>query len=268
MLIRKPHVAGSFYPSDASELRGFFESIFQPVRQQIAAKAVILPHAGYVYSGKTAAAVVSRAQFPSAVLMIGPNHHGIGEEFALYPEGEWETPLGCSAVDSDVTKKMLARSAYLSADEEAHACEHSLEVLLPFLQKAAPRIRIVPLLINTFNLKRAKAVALDCAEVLASSGAPVSVAVSTDMNHFESDAMTRQKDRYALEAIGNMDEEALAASVKEHRISMCGFVPVYMLLTMRSLLGFHKATLVDYRTSGEATGDTQRVVGYAGFIFE
>jgi AmmeMemoRadiSam system protein B len=268
MLIRKPHVAGSFYPSDASELRGFFESIFQPVRQQIPAKAVILPHAGYVYSGKTAAAVVSRAQFFSTVLMIGPNHHGIGEEFVLYPEGEWETPSGRSCVDFALTKKLLARSAYLSADEEPHDCEHSLEVLLPFLQKASPGIRIVPLLINSFNLKRAKAVALDCAEVLAAAGEPVSVAVSTDMNHFESDAMTRQKDRYALQAIENLDEEALAAAVKEYRISMCGFVPVYMLLLMRSLLGFHKATLVDYRTSGDVTGDTQRVVGYAGFIFE
>jgi len=96
----------------------------------------------------------------------------------------------------------------------------------------------------------------------------VTVVISNDMSHYEPDVITRAKDRFALEAIVNLDAEALARSVRTHRITMCGFVPVYMLLVMAAKIGIRKAKLVDYRTSADATGDRSRVVGYAGFIFE
>jgi AmmeMemoRadiSam system protein B len=268
MLIRKPHVAGSFYPSDPSELREFFESGFQPVKQLIAAKAIIVPHAGYVYSGKTTAHVVSRIQVPETVVLIGPNHHGIGEEFTIDPEGAWETPLGRVPVDSSLVSALMKRSRHLTANASAHQYEHSLEVVVPFLQKKNPSVRIVPLLINTMHLHRVKSVALECADILASKGESVLIAVSTDMSHYESDETTRRKDQFALRAIENLDPDALVHAVQDYRITMCGFVPVFMLLVMHEILHFRKAVLVDYRTSADATGDYERVVGYAGFVLE
>jgi AmmeMemoRadiSam system protein B len=266
MLIRKPHVAGSFYPSDPSELREFFDSSFQPAKQLVAAKAIVVPHAGYVYSGKTTAHVLSRVQVPETVVLIGPNHNGIGEEFSIDPEGGWETPLGKVSIDSALASELMSRSRHLTANPVAHRFEHSLEVIVPFLQKKNPSVHIVPLLINTMNLQRVKSVALECAEILAKKGGSVLIAVSTDMSHYESDETTRRKDQFALRAIEHMDPDELVHAVQDYRITMCGFVPVYMLLVMREILHFRKATLVDYRTSADATGDYERVVGYAGFV--
>ncbi len=268
MLIRKPHVAGSFYPSDPAELRQFFDAYFQPTAKLIQAKAIILPHAGYIYSGQTASRVVSRIEVPGRVFMMGRNHHGLGEEFSICAEGQWETPLGKVAIDEDLAKTVLARSQHIKNDPDAHAAEHSLEVLVPFLQKKNPALRMVPMCVGTMNLARAKTVALECAEAISASREPVMIAVSTDMSHYEPDDVTRKKDRYALHAIENLDDEALVKAVKENRITMCGFIPVYMLLVMHKQLRFMKATLVDYRTSADATGDRSRVVGYAGFIIE
>lgn len=268
MLIRKPHVAGSFYPSDPAELRQFFDAYFQPSAKLLQARAIILPHAGYIYSGQTACRVVSHIQVPDKVFMMGPNHHGYGEEFSICTEGEWETPLGKVRIDSSLAQAMVKRSPHVRNDPQAHTFEHSLEVLLPFLQKKNPALQIVPMMVGTMNLARAKTVAMECAEVLSQCGEPVLIAVSTDMSHYEPDDVTRKKDQYALRAIENLDEEALAQAVKDHRITMCGFVPVYMLLVMHKQLRFRKAALIDYRTSADATGERDRVVGYAGFVIE
>ncbi|MFA6599868.1 MAG: AmmeMemoRadiSam system protein B [Candidatus Omnitrophota bacterium] len=266
--IRKPHVAGSFYPADPSELREFFDTSFHSAPNPVRAKAVIVPHAGYVYSGQTAANVFSRVEVPAQVVLIGPNHHGMGAEFAVDPDGIWETPLGRVEIAAPLAKQLLAHSSSLTADSPAHAFEHSLEVIVPFLQKRNPSVQIVPLLLNTLNLARVRRTALECARVIAESGGDILLAVSTDMSHYESDEATRHKDPFALRAIENLDAEALACAVKDHRITMCGFVPVYMLLAMHEILHFEKATLVDYRTSADASGDYERVVGYAGFILE
>src|SRR5688572_12611387 len=132
MLIRSPYVAGSFYPSDSTELNHFCRQHLQSVDPPVTAKAVILPHAGYVYSGKTACKVLSRVAVPELNLLIGPNHRGYGSEFAVFKNGEWQTPLGSTQIDSGFADSLLAASPHLKADESAHASEHSLEVLLPF----------------------------------------------------------------------------------------------------------------------------------------
>ncbi len=267
MHVRKPAVAGSFYPSDSSELgeylkKGCFQGPVRPV------KALITPHAGYIYSGRTALKVFSQIEVPERNLLIGPNHRGMGSDFALYPDGVWKTPLGEVSVDQDLAAKLLESSHDLHADPEAHGFEHSLEVILPFLQIKNPQARIVPLIAGTLDWERARTAALAMGERLASFADPVLVVVSNDMSHYENEASTREKDRYALDAILNLDPAGLVEAVTRHRITMCGFIPVYMLLIMAATLGITKASLVEYTTSAEASGDYDRVVGYAGFIFE
>ena len=267
MLVRRPHVAGSFYPSESAALRQFCKANLPPSRE-LSARAVILPHAGYIYSGQTACLVLSRVKVPELNLLIGPNHRGYGADFSLYDEGEWETPLGAVPIETAAAREMLAACPNLKKDCEAHADEHSLEVLVPFLQFKNPSVKILPVIAGTLNLERTREFAQALGNFLAARSETRLVVVSTDMSHYEDDRATRKKDQYALDAILNLDAESLVQAVKRHRITMCGFIPVVALLLMSEALGVRKTTLVDYRTSADATGDTDRVVGYAGFIFE
>lgn len=227
----------------------------------------MLPHAGYFYSAKTACEVLRRVEVPELCFLIGPNHEGRGHPFALASEGSWETPAGPVPLEQEFAQGLLKASSDLTADSKAHEMEHSLEVEIPLLQFRNPRVRIVPLVIGTLNLERTREVALSVLPFLKTRSEFLLV-LSTDMSHYESDRATRKKDRYALEAIEALDEEKLAERVKTHRITMCGLAPVYFGLILAKALGARKGTLVDYRTSADASGDYERVVGYAGFIIE
>ena len=268
MLIRQPHVAGTFYPDDPSELRQFCKPWLVSAAPNISARAVILPHAGYIYSGKTACRVLSRIRVPEKNVLIGPDHRGVGSDFSLFAEGQWETPLGTVSIDETLSRSILAGCPTLKADPQAHAFEHSLEVLVPLLQIKNPSAKIVPLIVGTLNLQKAKQVAVEIAGALKRETETVLVVVSNDMSHYENDVSTRKKDQYALHAIGQLDADALVDAVRQHRVTMCGFVPVYMLLVMAHEIGIQRSTLVEYCTSGDATGDRDRVVGYAGYLFE
>lgn len=268
MQIRQPHVAGTFYPSDPSEIEKFCRPHLVSSESKVKARAVILPHAGYIYSGALACKVLSRIEIPLKILLIGPNHRGYGSDFAVFTKGQWETPLGRVPVDEEIAAALLESSRDFQKDEEAHAFEHSLEVEVPLLQSLSASFKIIPLIVGTLNLEALRRAALQMGEALAGCLQSLLVAVSNDMSHYEADAVTRVKDRYALDAILNLDAEGLARAVKKYQITMCGFAPVYMMLVMKESLGIQKAELVGYSTSGDVTGDRERVVGYAGFIFE
>lgn len=228
---------------------------------------MILPHAGYVYSGKTAGKVLRQVEVPETCFLVGPNHEGSGERFALYPEGSWETPLGPVSIDRDFAAGLLESSHELRVDWEAHEREHSLEVELPFLQYRNPKVRIVPLAVGTLDRDRAGEVARGLSECLKNRSEFLIVA-SSDMSHYESDEVTRKKDLAALRALAALDEEAFAEAVEANRVTMCGFIPVYLTILLAKARGATKAELVDYRTSAEASGDYDRVVGYAGVVME
>lgn len=267
-LLRKPHAAGSFYPSEPSEIREFCESYLSASgNSAVNARAVILPHAGYVYSGKTACLVLDKVQVPDTVVLIGPNHWGTGSAFAIYAQGIWETPLGKVPIASDLAASMFEASHDLKMDDKAHAKEHSLEVLVPMLQIKNPQFRMVPLIVGSLDFEELSSVAQDLGAFLASRKEKPLLVISNDMSHYAPDDITRKKDRYALDAILALDDEALLNAVQKHKITMCGLAPVYMLLVMHEALGITEAELVHYTTSAEASGDTSRVVGYAGFIF-
>jgi MEMO1 family protein len=265
MQLRKPYVAGSFYPSEPSELLSFFKEHLSPGGQTV--RAVVLPHAGYVYSGRTACRTLSQTAVPEEVLLIGPDHRGAGSGFSAYPQGAWETPLGRSEI-SEIATLVLESSREVRAEPEAHFMEHSLEVLIPMLQYKNPGTRIAPLLIGTLDARHAGAVAAGIGQALAARAGKFLTVISNDMSHYEPDAATREKDKHAVEAILKLDAGGLLRAVQLHGITMCGIMPVFMLLMMKDALGIKKARLVEYTTSAAASGDYDRVVGYAGFIFE
>ena len=276
--VRTPAVAGRFYPGRAEELlrevREFTSTAKIPIETgQIAAIGCVAPHAGYIYSGGVAGAVYSRLKIPERCVILCPNHTGKGRPLAIMANTTWQTPLGEVAADADMGARLLRRFPALQEDSAAHRTEHAIEVQLPFLQTQQPELNIVPIAIGTgdFNLLRGLGEAL--ADVIADrheedQKEKVLIIASSDMNHYESDAITRVKDHKAIECVLAMDARALWEVVMNEDISMCGFGPTVVMLTAAKLLGATSAKLVKYATSGDVSGDYESVVGYAGIIVE
>ncbi len=267
-MLRSPAVAGLFYSSSAEALADEVARCLDRSAQRQRAIAAVSPHAGLMYSGLVAGSVYSRLALPDTIILIGPNHTGIGPAVSVYPEGAWQMPGGAVSIDRDLAQQVLARCPHAEADTSAHQQEHCLEVQLPFLQHGNRHIRIVPIVLGTRDPALCRSVGESLAAIVsatdAAGGRPLLVA-STDMNHYESDAVTREKDRHAIAAIAGLDPEGLDAAVIDHRISMCGIAPTLAVLHAARGLGATGATLVNYATSADRGGDRDRVVGYAGF---
>jgi MEMO1 family protein len=263
---RKAAVAGSFYPGNEAELRRMVGRLVEPKAAKVKALAVISPHAGFVYSGQVAGAVFSSVELPETVVILAPRHGEMRNIFALLSEGQWETPLGSIPIASELAEAIQKESGGLvKTDAAAHAQEHSLEVQLPFIQFLHPRFSLVPINISylaSFNdleeLGRAMA-----AGILAFGG-EVLIVASTDMSHYVSREVAREKDFLAIRKILDLDPRGLFDVVRSEDISMCGFQPVTAALVSALALGAKKAELVRYADSGDATGDDREVVGYAG----
>jgi hypothetical protein len=263
---RQPAVAGQFYPGSTERLRKTLEQLLPAHPAAQPAIALMAPHAGYVYSGAIAAETYARAAVPDTVVLLGPNHHGIGHPAALYGEGSWATPLGDVPIDAAFASRLLKRCPDLAADVVAHRLEHSLEVQVPFLQMRNPRLRLVPICLGHLPLQKLIALGEGIGETIASSADPVLIVASSDMTHYEPGAAARQKDERALEHVLALDPEGLYRTVREGRISMCGVLPTVVMLAAARRLGAVSATLVRYGNSGDVTGDQSAVVGYAGVV--
>jgi hypothetical protein len=178
--------------------------------------------------------------------------------------GAWQTPLGEVAIDEELATELKEQMPLLAEDEAAHRCEHALEVQLPFLQVLAPGFRFVPITVGTGNFEVLSALGVVIGNTLAKQGERVLVIASSDMNHYESDSVTRVKDRRAIDQLLALDARGLYDVVKEGNISMCGYGPAVVMLTAARKLGATKAELVRYATSGDVSDDRDMVVGYAG----
>jgi AmmeMemoRadiSam system protein B len=265
-MIRKPAVSGRFYPAEPAALIEMLDGFLQP-GQQSTAFGVIVPHAGYMYSGHVAGAVYSQIHLPTRIIVLCPNHTGYGVPLSIMKSGAWQTPLGLMQIDEELCTALMSADPHLQDDIEAHRFEHALEVQLPFLQRiSGSSLRFVPITLGTGNLQRLQELGKAIAETVESVAPDSMIVASSDMNHYESDAVTRIKDRKAIDAILAMDPEGLYDVVRREHISMCGYGPAVSMLTAAKQLGGSKATLVKYATSGDASGDFERVVGYAGII--
>lgn len=265
-VVREPAVAGRFYPADPRQLRADLQSYLSPETERVRAIGCIAPHAGYMYSGAVAGAVFARLEIPERCIVLCPNHTGRGHPLAIMKEGAWRTPFGDVQIDSDLAGELMRNFAALTEDAVAHRYEHAIEVELPFLQVSCTGVKFVPIAIGTAQLLILMELGAAIATTLHQANSEALIVASSDMNHYENDAITRVKDRKAIEKILAIDAPGLYDTVINESISMCGFGPAVAMLTAASRLGAKKAELVQYATSGDVSGDRDVVVGYAGVI--
>ena len=267
-MIRPPAVAGRFYPANAAELTQHIEDLAIPVppEEKVLARACLVPHAGYKYSGHVAGAVYSKLALPRRYIILGPRHYPQGEALAILSEGAWQTPLGEARIDSALAAELKRACSLLREDSVAHRAEHSLEVQLPFLQRLVGDFRFVPIALGTVQFAALSDLGRAVAEVVAKQADEVLVVASSDMNHYEEDRVTRVKDRKAIDKVLALDPRGLYDTVMREGITMCGFGPTVSMLTAARQLGATRAELVRYATSGDVTGDREEVVGYAGIV--
>lgn len=266
-MIRPPAVAGQFYPATAAEVERELDMYVPTVSAKLPAIGAVVPHAGWVYSGTTAGFVYSRLQIPDRVILVGPNHHGIGSTYALFASGSWRLPGGEVKIAEPLAADLLDRCQLLANDPRAHFAEHSLEVQVPMLRRANPHVQIVPLLIGggwpeAGGRSELREIGMAIASTVREYGRPVLLIASTDLNHYEDQHTARIKDKLALDAVVSLDEDGLLQRVREVDVSMCGVAPTYIVIVAAKQLGAQHAEVLDHRTSGDVSGDYASVVGY------
>lgn len=263
---RKPAVAGSFYPSDGTELEEEVRSLIAEAEPS-PALGVVSPHAGYVYSGSVAGALFGRVVVPDICVILAPNHTGAGvSPFAVWPDGKWLMPMGDIPVDSEFCGRLLRSCPLVESDEDAHIREHSIEVQIPFLQAVNPSLQIVPVVISSRDITSLQKFGRCLADVIEDTDGQVLVVASSDMTHYESRESAERKDRLAIDMIAELDEEGLLRTVVGNGITMCGVAPTVAMLVCCKRLGAKDTQLVGYGTSGDVTGDFIQVVGYASIV--
>jgi len=267
--IRKPVVAGRFYPKDAKAINKEIDNfIGKGQTRKVDAVGCILPHAGYLYSGKVAATTLSGINIPELVILLGPNHTGEGFAYSIMTEGVWQTPSGEVRIDNQLAGLILKESRYLKEDALAHLNEHSLEVELPMLQYFKKDIRIIPIAFMSDNVSILREIGVGLANSILNHDykGKVLLLASSDMTHYEPEEEARFKDSKAIDAILALDERRLIEDINSLNISMCGYAPVVVLLAAAKALGAKRGNLIIYQTSGDITKDKTSVVGYAGIM--
>ncbi len=263
---RQPAVAGQFYPLQFTGLNeqvaGF--TISEKTRKH--AIGIVSPHAGLMYSGAVAGAVYSQILMPHTVILLGPNHTGMGAPVSVMSEGTWQMPTGESHIDTELAGAILDGCTAASKDTAAHLMEHSLEVQLPFIIYHNPDVKIVPIMLGIDSLEVCRSLGEVIAQAVQTADYPVTLVASSDMSHFISDAAAREKDAKAIDRVLALDPEGLYETVRTEDISMCGVLPVTTMLFASKILGAKCAELIKYTTSAEVSGDYSQVVGYAGMI--
>jgi AmmeMemoRadiSam system protein B len=269
-MVRKPVVQGQFYPGTKEALAREVSGLIDRDAAKEDAIGAVSPHAGYMYSGSVAGKTLSAMRPRSSYVIIGPNHTGMGEAFSLCMAETWTTPMGNVSLDKRLAEAILKGSRYVKPDELAHAAEHSVEVQIPILQALQKEFKIVPMIVSYAGVD----IYRDIGRAIAGSvkrlrmEGDVAIIASSDMTHYESAEAAKRKDRLAIEAVLALDEGRLVETVERHGISMCGYAPAAIMLAASKGLGAKSGRLIEYRTSGDVTGDFSSVVGYAGVLIK
>lgn len=269
-IVRPPAVAGRFYPHKREALLREVDRYLEPTSpaEEPIEKAIgcVVPHAGYMYSGHVAGAVYRLLPPCSRYIILGPNHWGRGAALAIMSTGQWQTPLGQIPIDSELARAIQSECRTVSEDAEAHTGEHSLEVQIPFLQRHSGSFTFVPIAIGLVDYLTLETLGRAVANAVRGSKEHVIVVASSDMNHYEPDDVTREKDEKAIEKILALDPKGLLEVIREENISMCGYAPTIAMLTAANELGAREGRLIRHATSADTGGDRDSVVGYAGII--
>lgn len=265
---RPPAVAGTFYPGSMDEVNQMLDELIPTETPKARWTAAMVPHAGWRFSGRIAADVLSQIEFPKTVIIIGPKHTPHGVDWAVAPHAMWKLPNGELKSDPELARKLVERIPGLERDAAAHQKEHGIEVELPFIHRLAPDVKVVGMTIGSGTLERLTTFAERLAEVIEEMDEPPLLLISSDMNHFANDAENRRLDEMALAELDKLDADGLFQTTTEHHISMCGMRPAVIILkTLKCLGRLSESQRVGYATSADSTGDTSRVVGYAGMLF-
>ncbi len=264
--MRRPAVAGSFYPRQPEDLKEELEAAFSGASgsEPLPILGAVVPHAGYVYSGAVAAEVYARLPKRETFVLIGPNHRGLGLPVALSRDS-WMTPLG--VVDCDVEMADLLKGSIIGADESAHLQEHSLEVQIPFLQARFESFKILPICMGLQDEETAVEVGEAVGEAAKSLGRDCTIIASSDFTHYEPQEEARRKDARVIEAILRMDVSAVYKTVYGLDLTACGYGPISATITASKILGAETGKLLRYSTSGDVIGDFSQVVGYGAIAF-
>ncbi|OFV68105.1 MAG: UPF0103/Mediator of ErbB2-driven cell motility (Memo), related domain protein [Candidatus Syntrophoarchaeum caldarius] len=263
--MRYPAVSGQFYPNDPSELEAILESCFRgiEIKPDERILGAVVPHAGYIYSGKVAASVFAKLPAVSTYIITCPNHHGAGSLVAASRD-TWSTPFGKVRVDREIVDALPRR--IIDIDETAHRYEHSAEVQIPFLQYLFEDFMILPISIGIRDEETAMEVGMEIKYAIDATGRDAVILASSDFTHYAPDKVARINDHYAIEPILKLDVSTFYRRIYERRITACGVDPIGAMLTATRALGAEEGELVMYATSGDVSGDYTSVVGYAGII--
>lgn len=264
-MVRNPAVAGQFYPQDKTKLLAELKGFVPSIRDRIKAIGAVSPHAGYVYSGKVAGAVFSKLEPRKTYVILSPNHTGYGADIAASCES-WKTPIGTADIDEELLAAIMERTGLITDDKHAHEFEHSVEVQVPFVQLTSSEAKIVPITVSHVPMEELREVSKAIAGAILATGSDAVIIASSDMTHYESRRSASSKDKEAIERVLKLDADGLLEIVRKKGISMCGCVPTAIMMMAAKDLGASKAELVKYADSGDVTGDTAQVVGYAGII--
>lgn len=282
-MLRKPAVAGAFYPDNEEDIKKLIEDSFLspmgvgkiPTAHKFEGKDypinVMVPHAGYIYSGPVASfsyAKIAENGIPDVFIILSPNHTGFGSEVSVFNQGEWETPLGNVEVDEEFANSIISFSDYASADYSAHTGEHSIEVQLPFLQYFSDDFKIVPITMGSQTLSTVSDLATAIVSATKKLNKSYCIIASTDLSHFNNQEKANKVDNFVLEDIKEMDEFKLLEEVIQYNITMCGYGPVMTTIIVSKLTGKESCEILAYGTSGDVTQDYSQVVGYGSAIFK
>jgi len=262
-----PAVSGQFYPGTASGLSRALLALTREVKERESAIGVVVPHAGYVYSGAVAGEVFSSVHVPGRAVIFCPNHTGLGEDVSVMSHGSWRMPWGEVPIDEELAARLETACPLLREDASAHLREHAIEVQLPFLHRFRPDVRIVPVALGRLSLEECRDLGETMADAIAGDPERPLLVASSDMSHYVPDAVARTKDKMAIDRMLALDPGGLYRIVRAERISMCGVLPATVVLFAALRLGATSARLIRYATSGDVSREFDQVVGYAGLAF-
>jgi hypothetical protein len=267
-MVRQPAVAGRFYPAEPDTLTNSIREYLEPAApSHVKPIGIVVPHAGYMYSGHVAGAIYARIDLPERSVVLCPNHTGLGTPLSIMSRGAWRTPLGDMQIEEELSAALMNEDPDLEEDTSAHRFEHAIEVQIPFMQHiGGSSVRFVPITVGTGDFRDLENLGQAIAKVVHQSAPGTLIIASSDMNHYESDAVTRVKDRKAIDQILALNPRGLYDVVRKENISMCGYGPTVAMLTAAKILGSTRAELVKYATSGDVSLDFDHVVGYAGIM--
>ena len=275
-MLREPVVSGQFYPDNQTDLEETIKNCYEhelgpgniekkESNDQIF--GVVCPHAGYVYSGPTACHSYKSisSQKVDLVIIVGPNHFGIGKEVATMEDSSWSTPLGTVKVDSESAQEITENSDVIEIDNYSHSKDHSLEVQIPMLQTIYSEFQILPIILRAQDLHTAQDVGNAISKIAKKKNSII--IASSDFTHYEENSFAYSQDKAAIEPILKLDVDVFYQTLKDKKITACGFGAIASTMVACKNLGATKGELLSYATSGDISGNTNSVVGYGAIKF-